>query len=259
LLLRNPAGQLTPLGALAEIGPGNGRSVIVHEGARRRQQVGCNVQGRDLASFLKEAKQRLTHQVRLPPGVYAAFAGSGETQRQAQAELLWNAALAALGVLLLLRMVLANWRHVGLVLLNLPFALVGGVVAIAITGGVLSLGSLVGFVTLFGISMRNSLMIVAHYQHLVEQEGCVWDLETAIRGASERLAPVLMTALVTGLGLLPLALGSGDPGREIEGPMATVILGGLLTSTGLNLLLLPIGAWRFARFTHLASATSAPG
>ena len=132
--------------------------------------------------------------------------------------------------------------------LNLPFALVGGVFAVWITGGELSLGSLVGFVTLFGIKLRNSIMMISHYEHLVAQEGMDWGLEAAMRGASERLAPILMTALVTGLGLLPLALGSGDPGREVEGPMAIVILGGLVTSTILNLLVLPALALRYGRF-----------
>jgi Cu/Ag efflux pump CusA len=117
-----------------------------------------------------------------------------------------------------------------------------------LTGGNLSLGSLVGFVTLFGITLRNSIMLISHYEHLVEGEGMTWGLDTALRGAYERLAPILMTALVTGLGLLPLAIGSGDPGREIEGPMATVILGGLVTSTLLNLLVLPTLALRYGRF-----------
>jgi Cu/Ag efflux pump CusA len=116
------------------------------------------------------------------------------------------------------------------------------------TGGNLSLGSLVGFVTLFGITLRNSIMLISHYEHLVEVEGMTWGLDTALLGASERLAPILMTALVTGLGLLPLAIGSGDPGREIEGPMATVILGGLVTSTLLNLLVLPTLALRYGIF-----------
>jgi Cu/Ag efflux pump CusA len=115
-------------------------------------------------------------------------------------------------------------------------------------GGDLSLGSLVGFVTVFGITLRNSIMLVSHYQHLVEAEAESWSLETALRGAEERLAPILMTALVTALGLLPLALGAGAPGREIEGPMAQVILGGLVTSTALNLLVLPTLSLRFGRF-----------
>ena len=116
------------------------------------------------------------------------------------------------------------------------------------TGGILSTGSLVGFVTLFGITLRNSVMLISHYEHLVQAEGMNWGPETAVRGASERLAPILMTASVTALGLLPLAIGSGGAGREIEGPMAQIILGGLVTSTLLNLLVLPSLALRFGRF-----------
>ena len=156
--------------------------------------------------------------------------------------------LAGLGILLLLSVIMGNYRNLLLVLSNLPFALPGGVLAALATGGNLSLGSLVGFVTLFGITLRNSIMLISHYEHLVEVEGLGWSLDTALRGASERLAPILMTALVTGLGPLPLAIGSGDPGREIEGPMAIVILGGLVTSTLLNLLVLPTLALRYAKF-----------
>jgi Cu/Ag efflux pump CusA len=168
--------------------------------------------------------------------------------------LLVHSLLAGLGIVLLLSVVMGHWRNLLLVLANLPFALVGGVFAGWITGGNLSLGSLVGFVTLFGITVRNSIMLISHYEHLVATEGMNWSLETALRGASERLAPILMTALVTGLGLLPLALGSGDPGREVEGPMAIVILGGLFTSTALNLLVLPALALRLGRFERATSA-----
>jgi Cu/Ag efflux pump CusA len=122
------------------------------------------------------------------------------------------------------------------------------VLAVALSGAVISLGSIVGFVTLFGISLRNTIMMVAHYEHLVLVEGRPWNLAAAIEGAADRLVPILMTSLVTGLGLLPLALGAGEPGREIEGPMALVILGGLATSTLLNLAVLPMLALRFARF-----------
>ena len=117
----------------------------------------------------------------------------------------------------------------------------------------LTIGSLVGFVTLFGITMRNSIMMISHFEHLVREEGMTWGLEAAMRGASERLVPILMTALVTALGLLPLAMGSGEAGREIEGPMAIVILGGLITSTILNLLVLPTLALEYGRFEPTAS------
>ncbi len=153
--------------------------------------------------------------------------------------------LAGLGIVFLLSIVMGHWRNLLLVLLNLPFALVGGVLAVFGTGGLLSLGAMVGFVTLFGITLRNSIMMISHYEHLVVFEGETWGPQAALRGASERVAPILMTALVTGLGLVPLAISAGDPGREIEGPMAIVILGGLVTSTALNLLVLPTLALRY--------------
>jgi len=127
--------------------------------------------------------------------------------------------------------------------------MVGGIIAVFASGGSTSIGSWVGFVTLFGISTRNSIMLISHYDHLVNSEKAPWSLETAARGASERFLPILMTALVTSLGVLPLALGSGEAGREIEGPMAIVILGGLVSSTFLNLLVLPALAWKFGNFT----------
>ena len=161
-----------------------------------------------------------------------------------------HSAIAGIGIFLLLYIAFNNLRNLALTFLNLPFALIGGVCAVLFaTGGWMSLGSLVGFVTLFGITLRNSIMLVSHYQHLVEVEGLPWGLETALLGAAERLPSILMTALVTGLALLPLALGSGEPGREIEGPMATIIVGGLVTSTVLNLLVLPTILLHFGRFT----------
>lgn len=211
------------------------------------ETVTLDVPGGDLNTFLREAQRRLSR-ISFPAGTYVAFAGTTEAQARSRHELLLHSLLAGFGIILLLSAVMRNYRNLLLVLANLPFALVGGVVAAWATGGNLSLGGLVGFVTLFGITIRNSIMMIAHYEHLIEREGMTWDLDTALRGASERLAPILMTALVTGLGLLPLALGSGDPGREIEGPMAIVILGGLVTSTVLNLLVLPALALRYGRF-----------
>ncbi len=201
-----------------------------------------------LASFVAKARKQIETRVKFPAGVYAVFSGAAEEQAQARKELLLHSLIAAAGIVLLLAIVFGSGRNLLLVLANLPFALVGGVLAVFATGGSLSLGSLVGFVTLFGITLRNSIMMISHFEHLVGQEGMTWGLEAAWRGATERLAPILMTALVTGLGLLPLAMGSGETGREIEGPMALVILGGLITSTLLNLLVLPALALRYGRF-----------
>jgi CzcA family heavy metal efflux pump len=249
LLLRNAAGLMVPLHELADITPGAGRSSITHEGARRRTQVSCNVQRRDVESFVREACAQLTTLISLPPGTFVAFAGSAQARAAATRELLVHSLMAAAGILVLLAVVFQSGRNLVLVLANLPFALVGGVLAVFASGGQLSIGTLVGFVTLFGLSTRNSIMVISHFQHLVEKEGLPWGPQTALRGASERLLPILMTAIVTGLGLLPLAIGAGEAGREIEGPMAIVILGGLVTSTLLNLLVLPTMALHFGRFS----------
>jgi CzcA family heavy metal efflux pump len=258
LLVENSAGMELPLRELAEISLTQGRDTILHEGARRRQTVTCNPAGRDVASFVAEAKKLIGAHVALPAGAYIEFSGAAEQQAVAQRELALHSLAAAAGIILLLALALRRTSHVLLVLVNVPFALVGGVLAIFCVGyfgddgqASLSLGTLVGFVTLFGITMRNSIMLVSHYEHLVNVEGLIWNAETAWRGATERLVPILMTALVTGLGLLPLAIGSGDAGREIEGPMAIVILGGLVTSTVLNLLVLPTLALRFGKFTSV--------
>lgn len=247
LPLRSPDGNYVMLRQVADIYESSGRYVVLHEGARRVQTITCNVQGRSVGSFVDEARERISR-LSFPTDSYVEFSGTAEAQARSRRDLLMNSMLAGLGIVLLLSVVTGNYENLLLVLANLPFALVGGVGAALLTGGNLSLGSLVGFVTLFGITLRNSIMLISHYEHLVQVEGQAWGFETMLRGASERLAPILMTALVTGLGLLPLAMGSGDPGREIEGPMAIVILGGLMTSTLLNLLVLPTLALRYGRF-----------
>ncbi len=259
LPLRNAEGTFVPLASVADVFETTGRYAVLHEGARRVQTVTCSVAGRGVASFLADARRRLTTTLALPPGTYLGFAGSAVAEAQSRRDLLVHSAIAGVGILVLLSMVMGSARNFLLVLVNLPFALVGGVLVVLLGGGELSLGSLVGFVTVFGITLRNSIMLVSHYEHLVELEGADWGVETALRGAEERLAPILMTALVTGLGLLPLAIGSGAPGREIEGPMALVILGGLLTSTALNLLVLPTLAVRFGRFDAEKREPLVPG
>jgi CzcA family heavy metal efflux pump len=248
LLLRGADGERVPLRELSEIGLGTGRTVVEHDGTQRRQAVTCGVRGRDVASFVAEAREAISARVSFPQGCYPVFTGSAEAREKAQGELLLWSSIAGVGVVLLLAIAFGDLRNLLLVLANLPFALVGGVLAVFASGGWLSVGSLVGFVTLFGITTRNSIMMVSHFEHLVDVEGRPWTLETALRGASERLVPVLMTATVTALGLLPMAIGTGEAGREIEGPLAIVILGGLATSTFLNLLVLPTLALRYGRF-----------
>ena len=248
LMLVNGDGVRMPLRQLADVELTNGRPSINHDGARRRQTVTCNVVKRDVASFVNEARAKVLADVKLPGDVYVEWSGAAEEQSKARRELLIHSLVAGLVVVLLLSLVFHRASHVALVLANIPFALVGGVLAVFAGGGLTSIGSLVGFVTLFGISTRNSIMLISHYEHLVEVEDAEWNLETVARGARERLLPIIMTALVTALGLLPLAIGSGEAGREIEGPMAIVILGGLVSSTLLNLLVLPSLAWKFGRF-----------
>jgi CzcA family heavy metal efflux pump len=255
LLLRNAQGTCIPLSELADVYPTSGRDSIMHEGARRRQTVTCATSGRDVTSFVADAKKQVAARVSFPSGTYAVFSGAAQAQAQAQRQLLLHSAIAAVGILLLLTVALGNAQNLFLVLANVPFSLVGGVLAVwltqrlAVAGeGGLTIGSLVGFVTLFGITTRNSIMMISHFEHLVDKEGMTWGLDAAIRGASERLIPILMTATVTALGLLPLALGTGEAGREIEGPMAIVILGGLITSTVLNLFVLPTLALRYGKF-----------
>jgi CzcA family heavy metal efflux pump len=248
LLLTNADGARVKLADVADVYQRTGRYSIAHEGTRRRQAVYCNVRGRDVASFVEEAERTVRQKIKFPAGVYTVFGGVSEARKQAQQEILTYSIVAGVGIVLLLAISFHNMRNMLLVLVNLPFALIGGIVAAVLTGGTLSIGSLVGFVTLFGITTRNSIMLISHFEHLVQVEGETWGLHAALRGAWERLTPVLMTATVTGLGLLPLAIGSGQPGKEIEGPMAIVILGGLATSTALNLLVLPSLALRYGRF-----------
>lgn len=255
LLLRNAAGRSVSLAEVADNDLVDGRASVLHEGGRRRLVLGVTPTSSDIVGFVAQAKAALAKSVKLPAGYYVEFSGAAEGAVQAQHDLLLHGGLATVGIVTLLLMAFPDRRSVALILANVPFALVGGVIAAAITGAVLSIGALVGFVTLFGISARNTIMLISHYEHLVKEEGVHWSRFTVLRGARERLTPILMTALVTALGLLPLALGNGEAGREVEGPMAIVILGGLASSTLLNLLVMPVLASRYLRFTRLREPT----
>lgn len=250
LPLATPLGTTVELGEVADVQMVEGRAKILRDGGRRVQTVTANVQrGHDAEALVAALERRLAEPGLLAAGHHAELQSKAQAQRAARHELLRVSLLAGLGTAALLLLAFGSLRHLALVFVNLPFALIGGVAAVLLaTHGLLSLGTVVGFVTLFGITLRNSIMLVSHYQHLVEVERCPWDLDTALRGALERMPSILMTALVTGLGLAPLALGSAEPGREIEGPMATIIVGGLVSSTALNLLVLPAVLLRFGRF-----------
>lgn len=246
-------GSRTTLGQVAVIAPVEGRYSIDHDGGRRRVAVGFNVAGRSAAAVVAELQSRLARQVALPARTFLEMGGVAEAEAAARRELWLYGALSLVAITMVVGMAFRRRAHVPMLLLNLPFALLGGIVAMALTGVGVSIGSLIGLVTVFGISARNAILLLAHYEHLVCVEGEAWNAELAWRGASERLRPVLMTALATGLGLVPLALGVGRAGHEIEAPMAIVVLGGLLSSTALTLLVLPALAarWRF----HVAAAT----
>jgi CzcA family heavy metal efflux pump len=247
LLLRSSGGVTVPLNKVAKVYLTEGRTSISHEGGQRRQVVTANPAPKDVQAVTKAVRKAVTDKVKLPPGAYVAYSGTAEGAAKAQHELMFNVALAAIGVVALLLLAFSSARAVMLILGSAPFALVGGVIAVALTGASLSLGSLVGFVTLFGIAARNAILLVSHADNLVQAEGQAWSLETVIRATRERVTPILMTALVTALGLLPLAVQTGQAGREIQGPMAIVILGGLVTSTAMSLFLLPSLVWRYGR------------
>ncbi|ONJ09552.1 efflux RND transporter permease subunit [Burkholderia cenocepacia] len=256
LMLHNPNGLAVPLRELAAISQVSGRYQITHDGGRRMQAVAVTLGSRAVSDFVREAQARVNREIVMPTGTYAVFSGESEARAQSQRDLLAYGGMSIVGIALLLFLAMKSRRGVLLVMVNLPFALVGGVLSVVLTGGDLSLGGMVGFVTLFGISLRNSIMLISHYEHLVHVDEIPWNADTAVRGASERLIPIMMTALVTGLALLPLALTSGAAGNEIEGPMAIVILGGLITSTALNLIVLPTLALRYGRFERDTLAES---
>ena len=248
LPMKNSDGQIVFLGEVADIRHGEGRYNILHQGALRAQTVTCKVDQRDMDDFMRELQRRLHQEIAWSSDSYPELVGAALEQAKAREALIMHALLAGVGVLMLIFIALGSLRHTALTLLNLPFALLGGVVAVVMTGAPLSVGSFVGFVTLFGITVRNCIMLIAHYRQLIEYEGHAWNSETALLGAQQRLPSILMTALVTALAMLPIAFDSDNPGREIMGPMAAIIIGGLASSTMLNLLLLPAILLKFGRF-----------
>ena len=244
LMISGPFGPVR-LGQVSRIAPTATRYRVQHDGGQRYVAVTFNVQGGALQATVADAKKRIAEAVKLPPGVYLDFAGAAAEQRAAQTQLLLYTAFALMIIGMIL-FICFQWRvHSWLVLVNLPFSLIGAVIAILLTGQGLSVGSMVGLVTVFGVSARNAILLLDHYEHMVEIEGAPWGMETVLRGAQQRLVPILMTAVVTALGLLPLAIGMSQPGQEIEGPMAVTVLGGLITSTLLNLVFLPALAQRY--------------
>jgi len=248
LLIPTQDGNLIRLGDLAQVFLAEKRATISHEEGRRRQVVTCNVNGRSVASFVAEAKKTIAADVKLPQGVYLTYGGAAEAEAVTHREFFAATLVTLVLIGIFLSLVFRSWKNLLLVSGNLPFAVAGGVIAIWISGLPVSLGALVGFITLLGLSTRNSIMLMTHYEHLIKHEGKQWNFETVMLGARERIIPVIMTAAVTGLAITPLALAPTSAGREIEGPMAVVILGGLMTSTLVTLILLPALAHKFAMF-----------
>jgi CzcA family heavy metal efflux pump len=238
LPIDTPSGGHVRLGDVADVQIAPAQSVIYRENDSRRIDVSTNVEGRDIGSVADDIEEAL-ETIEFPLGYHAEVIGEYAERQAAQNRLFIFAIAAAVGVFLILLESFGNLRLATLGFLTLPSALVGGLLAAFLTGGVISIGSLVGFLTVFGIAARNKIMLINHYQHLEKYEGEAFGLKLALRGASERLSPILMTALATGLALVPLVVTGDIPGHEIEYPMAIVILGGLITSTLLNLFVVP--------------------
>jgi Cu/Ag efflux pump CusA len=239
LLIDTPSGGQVRLGDVADVRILPTPNVIRHVTISRYIEVSLNVRGRDPGDVLSAINQRL-HGITFPLEYRAAVLGVYQEQQAAQRQLLLLGIVAAIGVFLLLQAAFGSWRLAALAFFTLPSALVGGVLAAFATGGVISLASFMGFFTVFAVAARNGIMLIAHFQHLERHEGEPFGPRLVLRGARDRLAPILMTALAAGLALLPLAIAGNIPGYEIAYPMAVVILGGLVTSTLLNLFIVPV-------------------
>ena len=254
--IQTPDRRQIPLSSVATIQEDRGPNFVMRENVQRRIVVQSNVSGRDLRGVVNDIQARVGQNVRLPQGYHVEYGGQFESEAQASQPAASGCQLGVIvAIFFILSAAFGSSRDGLLIMLNLPLALIGGVVGVYLAGGVLSVASIVGFITLFGIATRNGIMLVSHIRHLQEHEG-VTDFHTAVvRGASERLVPILMTALAAGLALVPIALSAGQPGSEIQAPMAMVIMFGLASSTALNMVVVPV---LYARFGRPAVAGLAP-
>jgi CzcA family heavy metal efflux pump len=244
-LITTSTGARLPLSALADIRNDRAPYYITRENVQRKMVVMANVAGRDLAGVVDDIRRKVAAEVKLPSGYHVEYGGQFESAAEASRALLLLGGAVTVGIFLLLFVAFGTARDALLVMLNLPLAMIGGVIGVFAAGGVLSVASIIGFITLFGIATRNGVMMIAHIHHLVEHEGVRDALTAVTRGAEERLVPILMTALAAGLALVPLALAAGQPGSEIQAPMAIVILFGLASSTVLNMIVVPSLYLRF--------------
>jgi CzcA family heavy metal efflux pump len=251
LLVDTPAGARVPLGSLARIIKDAGPNAISRESVERKIVISCNTAGRDVTAVVSDARARLAPLLAAAPGYRVEFGGQFEAAEEANRVLTLVGCAVVAGMLFLLQQAFGSWRDAWLIMLNLPLALIGGAAGVWLSGGVLSVASVIGFITVFGIATRNGIMLVSHIRHLQEHESVADFTEAVARGARERLVPIFMTALAAGLALVPLALSGDQPGNEIQKPMAIVILGGLLTSMFLNMLVVPALYLRFGRPAQL--------
>jgi len=242
-----PNGSLIPLQQIATIELENGINSIYHENTLRRIVISCNVQGRDLGTTVKEMQQKVNADLKLPQGYFVQWGGQFESQQSASKLIGILSIFSFLGIFLVLFSHFKSFRIVLQIMLNIPLALIGSVIALLVTGGTFSIATLVGFITLTGIASRNGIMMISHYIHLVQYEGETFGDKMIIRGSLERLVPVLMTALVAALALIPLTLDASAPGKEILYPVATVILGGLISSTLLDIIVTPVVFKQFGK------------
>jgi len=251
--LSTPSGTNVPITELAAITSEKGPNTVSRENVQRKIVVQANVSGRDLRGVVDDIRARIGKNIQLPQGYFIEYGGQFESEREATRiiTLLSLAAILIIGLLLYIEFN-SFWTPL-LIMVNLPLALIGGIVAVFLSGGVVSVASLVGFITLFGIATRNGILMVSHYYHLLAEGK---PLEEAIcQGSMERLSPVLMTALAAGLALIPLALAGGEPGNEIQAPLAVVVLGGLISSTALNQIVIPALFFKYGRLNRFSSST----
>ena len=245
--IQTPDRRQIPLSAVARIQPDRGPNFVMRENVQRRIVVQSNVSGRDLRSVVNAIQTRVTQNVRLPQGYHVEYGGQFESEAQASRQLLWLSLGVIVAIFFILSAAFGSSRDGLLIMLNLPLALIGGVIGVFLAGGVLSVASIVGFITLFGIATRNGIMLVSHIRHLQLAEGVTDFRAAVVRGSTERLVPILMTALAAGLALVPIALSMGRPGSEVQAPMAMVILFGLASSTALNMIVVPVLYSRFGQ------------